>query len=527
MADDKQHDDSVPDPWGDLLSGGAEEPASEFAFSFDEPAAAEPEAAVPVEPPAAAEQHLDDGLVDAWLDDGDPVVGDTAEAAPPPGDAAGSSTIEIGTGRSGIVDAGEADAWDDVGRDDQPSGDAATSGDTFSFDDPAPAEALAEEATPLMADAGLEEAAGAAVGAVAAAAGAGARTPGKARKAASAKKSGIGQVIGVVLGGAMAIPITMAILIWGFQKDPFKVAKYVPESVAFLLPQKFQPGFKKLSTTPRVPDGPTVEPDATGSPLDALGGMPLPGDGGSATETGTGGEDLPGSAPPEPGDDENVAEPVVATAEPVIAPVDNLRVKAELDRLAAEAAAEAAKAERQPLEAAVADAVEAVNALEAVADPDDPVRKKLLVDLYKSLAKAGTELVMLERISADAGRPLAAAPASLDELHDRLAAHRDDLVRLGRNWLDFAKRPSDGVILPVTFQSSRKIGPYWSSKVTLPQAKEGVREIVVLSRAEPAAVAGDEVVVTGMVFDGGVIWAADVRQVRAGRGQIGGGFGTF
>jgi hypothetical protein len=224
------------------------------------------------------------------------------------------------------------------------------------------------------------------------------------------------------------------------------------------------------------------------------------------------GDPVVDDTPVVPGDGETFEDPLAAATEPAVKPSEPSPLDAELAAAkAAQAAAEAAAADREPFDAAVEEALVAVQALEEVADAEDPARKKLLVELYKSLATVGAELVMLERISADAGRPLAEAPDSLSGLHDRLQRHRDDLVRLGRNWLDYAKRPSDGVIVPVTFQSSRKIGPYWSSKMTLPQAKDGVREIVVLSRMEPAAVVGDEVVLTGMLFDGDVIWAADVR----------------
>jgi hypothetical protein len=47
--------------------------------------------------------------------------------------------------------------------------------------------------------------------------------------------------------------------------------------------------------------------------------------------------------------------------------------------------------------------------------------------------------------------------------------------------------------------------------VTLALPKGASRELTVLSRAEPAAVQGDAVMLTGMLFDGEVIWAADVR----------------
>jgi len=56
-----------------------------------------------------------------------------------------------------------------------------------------------------------------------------------------AKQGGLGQMIGVVLGGLMALPITYATLIWGFGKDPFKFTKNVPPDLAFLLPENSSP----------------------------------------------------------------------------------------------------------------------------------------------------------------------------------------------------------------------------------------------------------------------------------------------
>jgi hypothetical protein len=37
----------------------------------------------------------------------------------------------------------------------------------------------------------------------------------------------------------------------------------------------------------------------------------------------------------------------------------------------------------------------------------------------------------------------------------------------------------------------------------------------IISRTEPKAARGDRLVVTGVVFDDGVIWAADCRAVEA------------
>jgi hypothetical protein len=362
--------------------------------------------------------------------------------------------------------------------------------------------------------------AGAAAGAVAAA-------PRKAGKPAKKKKGGLGQMIGVVLGGVMAIPITLGILIWGFQKDPFKVTKHVPESVAFLLPQKFQPGFKK--------SGLAQGASRTVSPLDALGtgGAQVDDASSSAGDVPDLAVDEPRLAPAgepsvddvavvPPADGETFEDPLAAAAQPAVTPASPDPV-AQAAAVAAAAAA-AAAADRQQLDAAVEGALTALAAVEEVANAEDPSRKALLVDFYKALAKVGEELVMLEHISADAGRPLAEPPQSIVGIHGRLGRYREDLVRLGRNWLDYSKRPSSGVVLPVTFEQSRRIGPYWSSKVALALPKGATRALTVLSRAEPAAVQGDAVILTGIAFDGDVVWAADVRPLAPQGGGFGGGF---
>lgn len=555
MVDDasKEGSTSEPDPWAELLGDGNGDMGSPFSFDLDDaappvdtPASPEPPAAVhaaPVEP-AADDEPVDDDLVNAWLDEPEPAAPRPAGGRADDLDSGGSSAADEALGAGGAP--ADMDVWNDAAPADASQGtDAESSGDTFGLGDADPLHAAGSSAEGISfepaaagdaVDAFTSAATGAAAGAVAVAATA---KPSQ-RQATKAKKGGLGQIIGLVLGGAMAIPIVFGILVglmWAGVNVPVgrSIGRALPESIAFIVPEKFRPGSKK----PALGGG--MGGAGKGSPLDALGTATPSGEDAASPEPGTGGDDLPSLAmdepggqesgeplvddtPVEPGDGETFEDPLAAVAEPAVKPVvpsplDAEVAAAEAARVAAAAAAEAARADRKPLDTAVEQALVAVAALEEVADPEDPVRKKLLVDLYKSLAAVGAELAILERISADAGRPLVEAPESLDGLHDRLAAHRGDLVRLGRNWLDFAKRPSDGVLLPVTFQSSRKIGPYWSSKVTLPQAKEGVRELVVLSRAEPAAVAGDEVLVTGMVFDGGVIWAADVRQsARSGSG---------
>jgi hypothetical protein len=378
----------------------------------------------------------------------------------------------------------------------------------------------------------VEDAAVGLAGAAVAATAAPVRKAGKTAKPAKAKAGGIGQMIGLLLGGAMAFPIVFGILVglmWAGVNVPVgrAIGKALPESVAFIVPEKFRPGFKKAAASAALPKAASLDDLGTGAaqPADETGTDPeasldenvasIPMEEPVATDPAEPGLDDSPVVPPSDGD--SFADPLAAAAEPEMKPEEAAPDDASIE------AAKVAAADRKQLDAAVQEALTAVDALEEVADAEDPSRKKLLVDFYKALATVGVELVMLEKMSADAGRPLTEPPLSLDDLHERLPRHGDDLQRLGRNWLDFTKRPSDGVVLPVTIQSSRKIGPNWSSKATLPLAKGGVREIVVLSRAEPAAVPGDRVLVIGTLFDGDVIWAADVRPL--GNPGDGGGAG--
>jgi hypothetical protein len=145
--------------------------------------------------------------------------------------AAGSSHVEVGTGFSGIVSPSEidppsdgmaADEWpdadateatlDDFATDDQPSFDASGfDGVSEAGDAVVPGELHTDDADLDVATVGAAAATAAVATAV------------RGRPAARKKGGGIGQVIGIVLGGLMAIPITYAILIWGLQKDPFKL----------------------------------------------------------------------------------------------------------------------------------------------------------------------------------------------------------------------------------------------------------------------------------------------------------------
>lgn len=555
-ADDDKNE--APDPWADLVAD-------------DLGSGAEPQPDEPVSEEQAATMNDDD--VGAWLTamDGESADASAASAAdadvtdgatplsvfaPDEGGAeqASQSAIEIGTGFSGIdMSAGNGGSQAETateglegwgGLDDAESPAASDETDAFA--------AVADDAEAGFGiDAGDTDATETeestlsfeAAAPVVAAAATAAAAPRAAAAKPRAKGGGLGPMIGVVAGGVMAIPITMAILIWGFQRDPFGIAKQVPESMAFLLPQKFQPGFKKrAAASPDAPAAPSLDDlaaatpasdapaaDATEPATDAAPQGDAP-----ATEPGTE-PALPDTAlaavdPLAPGAD-SAPKPDATEPEPSdpLFPDPDAPAPATPDPLAADAtpaaspapvaAVEPAPPAPEPLdiavlETAVAEAATALEAAAAAEDHSDIAGKKLLVGWYKSLARTADELVKLENEAADTGRPLEGTQERLTELHAGIAAQdavAAMLPKLARDWLAYARRDSEGILLPVTFDSAKKVGPYWRSKVKLGDGDDA-RELAIITREEPAAVAGDKLLVTGIVFDGDVIWAADVRS---------------
>ena len=573
-ADDDKNE--APDPWADLVAddlagGGQVDGGEEISFSFgdeaqpsgeplpEEPVSEEPVSEEPVsEEPAAA---VNDDDVGAWLtameddsSDAGAAVGaeaDTADVAPPlsvfaPEEGASEptsqSSIEIGTGFSGI----DLSAGDDGSQAEADHGIEAGNAD-----------AIETEESTLSFEAAAPVVAGVAATTVAA--------PRAGTSKPRAKGGGVGPMIGVVAGGVMAIPITMAILLWGFQRDPFGVAKQVPESMAFLLPQKFRPGFKKraapsadmpaapslddLAAAPPAPDAPppdALPPDA-GEPVDEVSppadepSTALEPEPPAPLEPSLPDAALPATDPLAPAGDAGT-EPAVAETDPADplfpdpdAPAPSTSEPLASEPLASEpqpAASSPPVAAVEPpppappppppldiaaFEAALTEAATALEAVAAVQDLSDIAGKKLLVGWYKSLARTGDELVKLENEAADTGRPLEGTRERLAELHAGIAAQdavAAALPKLARDWLAYARRDSEGILLPVRFNSSKKIGPYWRSKVQLGEGDDA-RELAIITREEPAAVAGDMLLVTGIVFDGDVIWAADVRPPAA------------
>jgi hypothetical protein len=564
MAHDDDKLENGDDPWAGLESEGLPELDGGFSFSFEEelvegetgdavgPAAsAAAEAAAESAAEAAAESAAD-GAIDAaaeadaeigdWLGeaaDGDAaassVLGagafseDEDAAGELPDFLAGESSVNIGTGTSGILSPSGIDAADD----DEPAapaldadpfagltaepmdwGTAVSNGDQIDGDSP---ERESEDESVVAFDMAAATGLAGAAGAAAFAAGDDGPKPttGKPKRPAPPRKkkpSAIGQLIGVVLGGALAIPVTFAILIWGFGKDPFNLVPMLPESVAFLLPAKFQPA----GAAAGLPQLPSLD--------DIVGTSPGGGEGTADDEAALpSADDLPGIEPePEP-TDLTAIDPAPPAGDPVMDLVDE-PVLSVPPPVAVEPvlppAPEPLDLER--LGAAIAEAQAAFEAVTAVDDPSDPVRRRLLAKWYRALAGYAEELAAVERLAAETGRPFDAAVEQGEAIRAGLADHPQllaELSRLTRDWIAYAKRPSDGVVAPATFVMARRVGPYWRSQLSLAATdKLPARELVVLTRAEPAVAPGDEVVIVGLAVDDDVVWASDLRPAAAGAG---------
>ena len=631
MATDDDKQVPEPDPWAGLDSGGAEDAAAEdfgedFTFAFDglkEAAAAREDSSDSDGPAFESATSLDDGHRDGAADDIPLVV------FPPPDVETTGSEAVIGTERSDIISM--SNAVDDSGEEDFDGHDAA--GDGFDDNDiahemgllDAEGEAIAAEAlasgddfdgaadfgepvneahsddmsfnagliggaSPFADSDEVEPVADAAERwpddpasiplntAVAATGAAGAALAMAGDRPAAAKKkgSGLGQMVGVVLGGLMALPITYAILIWGFQKDPFKLGKQVPSQLAFLMPQKLQPGYKpprkadagpRLDAAPSLDDLPsadepmptTPEPAATiaaesaesdstepteptepAEPIEPTKTAPMKTEAVAGTST----EPAASAEPTESTESDKAAldaagESVAAAvaAAPAMA-ADSSLVTAlpkpdslpGLDALMADAGVAAVAsvpaavpAALPPLdltgvETAAEHAAEAFEALNAATDPGSPDRDRLLVAWYKRLARLGEELVRLETSAADSGRPLSPTPAPASDLLDSICvsdAAVADLDRLGGMWLTSQKRRADGVSLIVTLGPSRQVGPYWSTRAMVSGAElDGTdRTMAIISRFAPPIDMGERVMVSGVMFDGDAIWVADMRPI--------------
>ena len=618
MADDNRDDTDKEDgfdPWADLKSDPPADQTEQFSFTFDDAAldaeldatlddaldasaSDEPAQRSFAEEPVVTggtpevpllESAADDALVNAWLDDpaDEPVApAPLAVFAPDePGDVDGldgfddesgsafdPEAIEIGTGHSGIESASEVEGGGFVGEDSEASTEAA---EVFfgAVDEPeSPEDEIVESVTFAESDAEASEEADiidfgtAAAGVAAAAAASGGRDDSVAIAASkprpggrAGKRGGIGPLVGIVLGGLMAIPIVLGILIglmWMGWEDTAGIRTWLPTQAAFLLPPANRgatraiAGGPDLSAAPSLDDLPTTPapepapdsgvmpaPEPAAVSVDELATPPMPQDPeglATSTEPASDGSAKDESlAATEPATSSPTGEPKPGDLAPPLAPPPSLDDVAALATPQEDVAVGSAPLPVEPivpavpepepldtsgLERAVAEASTALEAVQSVADPADPARKALLVEWYKQLVCVAEELAMLERVAADSGRPLAATPEVAAAHHHRILAapeRLDDLARLARNWLAYNRREGDGIVMPATFAGARQVGPYWYSRVSMAEAGGRSREVAVISRAEPAAAAGDAVLISGLVLDGDLLWAADMRSAAA------------
>jgi len=424
------------------------------------------------EPVESAE--LGESLVfgEAGSSEGESLVGQSHESG---------STIQIGTGQSGIL---SFEDWGDAA--DATSNDALAvpSEDDNPFVDPA-----FDGAADAVADGGFGDAGGlaAAAGGLAATAGGLAATAPKVRRVIKRRSGGggIAAVVSVLLGGALAIPIAIAILFWGLKKDPFKIAPKIPASLAFLLPPEFQVAGQGGWASPRMAEGQEVAVAARSlDDLVADGGGPEDPQGGESQKAGA--TDEPAVIDAGSRD----AGTVASTPEPV-----EPRRPPSLDT--------------SSLDAAVSSA-DAVTGRLLDASEQDSEYKRLLKDWYTSLSKVGAEIVALEQEASGSGAEFVAVSPAVKRTIGRILADdraSEQFAKLSRMWLKSRGRTSDGVVLPAVLGGTRKVGAWWVSRVRVSD-DPAVPEVAVLSRSRPEASEGDAVVVLGLVFEPGVVWAA-------------------
>jgi hypothetical protein len=521
-ADAPEEAESLPDvlPFGDAMFGG--EGAFEAAREFEGETAFEGEIAFEgdlegeIDGPGSG---VTAGLDTSNVADGFDEVVTSAGVA---------STVEIGTGFSGIdfeEPDGLSDAHGEAG-DDFPVAD-------FPVADDIPPAAVSD-AFPVTA--------------------APVATAVRPSPPPQARKGGLGQIIGIVLGALMAIPIVLGILIglmWLGWPDKVGLRKALPQALGFLLPPKPAPaiaaspagslaaagtGPMSLDDLASLADG-GVAGDSSGdagttdgtpmpSPADFVDafGVDAPGVGDTNPDSGT---PLPGIESL-PDLDDLPAAPVDTLAMAAVPQAGTNLPTAGLDILDELGIGSTPPAPPEPAppepvvftldtEALDEAAARAGGAFDAVAEYEDFADrdgKRRLIDWYRALARVGEELVVVEQAAADAGHPLAVAPDAVNELHDQIAGHpvlSGELGRLGRMWLRAASRDSDGIVVAGAFVSARRAGPWWISVIEFEEADGSLRELSVVSRSEPETDAGERIVATGILFADGVVWAGDVR----------------
>lgn len=322
------------------------------------------------------------------------------------------------------------------------------------------------------------------------------------RRRSSQPSAGVGQVVGVVLGGVLAIPVTLAILLWGFQRDPLGVATTFPEPLRFLLPRKV----RGAQPSRAVPDrGPAEGLDAIAAEASRLGAptvpLSVPSEGGVPIGASTVEDTANDPAPTLSGVPDDTLTPVARGLIAVeVPPVEVSPV---------EAAQQAT--DLTALDAAVARALGATDSIDAAAGASDAA----IVAWYRDLAEAAREAAAAERRALEAAAPTSDVVGRIEPLARRLlSAHLGRIEELGAMWLSSVRRPSDGVVLAATVEESRPVGPWWGGRLSVLDAEP--RSVAFLSAGAIRAEAGERVLVAGVLVDPATMWAVAAWPVPAG-----------
>ena len=297
-----------------------------------------------------------------------------------------------------------------------------------------------------------------------------------------------GSIVGVIIGGLMAVPIVVAILLWGFRRDDFGIAGLLPDELAFLVPAE-------LRLPPRPRDLPPVD-EMPRLPRDGFAAISAGGDNGSVAVA------IPPALTDGPLGSQAVGDPA-AIDRPV---EDPLLDSADLALL------EMATARSKVMLSSL---------LELPADAPEEMLKTARVDWYKSLAAVGEEAAAAEQVRVEGGRSVEVVARSVVVLVEKIAVDAvaaEELATLARQWMQATKRDSSGVVFPGLLRDVRQIGSAWAATVRSGGDDDQALEVTVLSRRRPEITEGSQVVAVGVIVAGDVIWASawgDLEQQPA------------
>ena len=297
------------------------------------------------------------------------------------------------------------------------------------------------------------------------------------------RQQSAGSVWGVVVGGLLAIPIVVVILLWGFRRDDFGIAAAIPETLSFLVPTELR--------RPKLPQLPEL---AEGEALPPIPRLPLAGFRDDQLATSEGENSLADGTPAAAGTE--AAEAPLAVEDPLLEAADLALV-------------EMATARARVMLGSVNDLPD---------DAPETMRNTALVDWYKSLAAVGEEAVAAEKMIVEAGRSTKGVGRALRGMLAEIAENpqaRQQLERLARQWMQASKRDSQGVVFPGTLRDVRQVGTVYAAGLLTEEDDRQPQQLTVLSSVRPEFPQGQRVVAVGVVVADGVLWAASLETLEA------------